>query len=238
MSTAWNSTPGLSSSSARWRRPLASLTKRVRPSYSTRHTSPSRRSAAVAPPGPPERRRRGSAAAGSAPRAPSVASTRSSRSPMHRHAERARALAGARRAARACGVGVARAVAPGEDARLVEVEQRERRPERQPLGRLARRGHVGARDVPVAARRGAQREVARDRAAEDALGRDDVALRERLEQPLDLTRARSPSPRPSQSSASSAIATIQTLSRGKSAKPRAARCSSSRRASPSRPSSR
>ena len=48
---------------------------------------------------------------------------------------------------------------------------------------------MGASGVPVAARRRAQRQVARDRAAEDALGRHDVARRERLEQPFDLARA-------------------------------------------------
>src|SRR4051812_17984210 len=105
-----------------------------------------------------------------------------------RHTERGRALARTGEQARRR-LGVARSGAAGQDPRLVEVEQRERRPERQPLRRLPRSRHVRPRGVPVLAGGGAQREVARHRAAEDALRRDHVAGVERLEQLLDRRRA-------------------------------------------------
>ena len=59
----------------------------------------------------------------------------------HRHADRGRALprADEERPRRR---GVPRSVAPGEDLGLVEVEQRERRAEREPLRRRPRGRHV------------------------------------------------------------------------------------------------
>ena len=198
------------------------------PSYSTRHTSPSRRSAAR-------------------PRVAAVASTRRRAGARRRRAPRRQRLdaselspitgtPSASERSRARLDHRPRGVAsPGPSrrasTRLVEVEQRQRRRRataarppraRPPCGR--------ARRPSRRARRRSRREVARHRARRRSPPRRRVARRR-------TARAASrPPPRARRGGAprragGDAIETIQTLSRGKSAKPRAARYSSSRRAS-------